>query len=120
MKKIVLTLMVLLSLMEAKERILNTYTIMLEVDETKANGKAWDISGGAPDLLVKVDGVYLDFEKKCKDSYGCSIDFTVENQKSWYFEIYDKDFSSNDLIGKGHCSIGEECQFRGVKITISK
>jgi len=120
MKKMILLLVVLLSLIEAKERILNTYTITIEADATKADGKSWDISGGAPDLLIKVDGVYLDFEKKCKDSYGCSVDFTVENETSWYFEIYDKDFASNDLIAKGNCSVGKECNFNGAKISISK
>jgi len=62
----ILLLIVLLSLIEAKERILNTYTITIEADATKANGKSWYISGGAPDLLIKVDGVYLDFEEKRK------------------------------------------------------
>jgi len=120
MKKMILLLMVLLSLGQAKERILNTYTITLEAEATKADGKSWDISGGAPDLLIKVDGVFLDFEKTCKNSYGCSVDFTVEDETSWYFEIYDKDLASNDLVAKGNCSVGKECHFSGAKISISK
>jgi hypothetical protein len=120
MRKMIVLLMVLFSLGQAKERILNTYSITLEADATKANGKTWDINGGAPDILIKVDGVFLDFEKTCKNSYGCSVDFTVENEISWYFEIYDKDFTSNDLIAKGECSVGKECHFSGAKISISK
>ena len=120
MKKTILALMVLLSLTQAKERILNTYSIKVEANATKANGKAWDVNGGAPDLLIKVDGVFLDFDKKCKNSYGCSVEFTVEQETEWYFEIYDKDFASNDLIAKGNCSVGKECNLTGAKITIGQ
>lgn len=112
--------MVLLSLGQARERILNTYTLTIEADATKTDGKAWDIQGGAPDLFIKIDGVFLDFDKKCKNSYRCSVEFTVENETSWYFEIYDKDFASNDFIAKGDCSVGKECHFSGARISISK
>jgi hypothetical protein len=44
----------------------------------------------------------------------------VEQETSWYFEIYDKDFTSNDLIAKGNCSVGKECSFSGAKITIGQ
>ena len=118
MKKIVLTLMVLLSLTQAKERILNTYTLTVEADSTKTNGNTWDTLGGAPDILIKVDGIYLDFDKKCKNSYRCSVEFTVEKETSWYFEIYDKDFDNNDLIAKGECSVGKECQLSGATISV--
>jgi len=120
MKKMILVLMVLLSLGQAKEHIVNTYTLKVEADATKVDGSSWDISGGAPDLLIKVDGVFLDFDKTCRNSYGCSVDFTVEHGTSWYFEIYDKDIASNDLIAKGNCSVGKECHFSGAKISISE
>lgn len=120
MKKIVLLIMVLLSLTQAKEHIINTYTISIEVEATKVNGKPWDVAGGAPDLLVKVDGIFLDFNKKCKNSYGCKMNFTIENETSWYFEIYDKDLGSNDLIAKGKCTLAKECLIGSAKINISE
>ncbi len=118
MKKIILTFMLLLSLIQAKEHIVNTYTVKVEANSTKANGESWDIWGGSPDILVKINGIYLDFNPKCQDSYRCSVEFTVEKGTSWYFEIYDRDLSSNDLIAKGECSVGKECQLKGATISI--
>ena len=118
MKKTVLALMVLLNLTQAQEHVINTYTLTVETDSTKVDGKSWDILGGAPDILIKVNGVYLNFDKKCKDSYRCNVEFTTENKTSWYFEIYDKDFDNNDLIAKGECSVGKECRLKGATITI--
>jgi len=119
MKKVILLLMVLLNLSQAKERIINTYTLSIEVEATKVNGKAWDVAGGAPDLLIKLNGTFLNFNKKCKNSYGCKLEFTFVNETLWYFEIYDKDLVSNDLIGKGNCSVGKVCILGGATIKIS-
>ncbi len=118
MKKTILTLMVLLNLTQAQEHIVNTYTLTVEADSTKVDGKSWDIWGGAPDILIKIDGVYLDFDPKCQDSYRCSMEFTVEKETSWYFEIYDRDLNNNDLIAKGECSVGKECRLNGATISI--
>lgn len=84
------------------------YEVEVNVQSTKINGKDWDISGGAPDVYVKVDGVFLTMTRKCRNTYRCSVMF-VSKTKSWYFEVYDKDVANNDLIGKGTCSADRKC-----------
>jgi len=116
MKKIILLLTTMLVLIEAKE----TYSLTIKAEPAKTNGKAWDIGGGAPDIFVKIDGIFVDFDRSCKNTYKCTINFTVTKGTSWYFEIYDKDLQNNDLIAKGNCSLGKECSLGGAKIEIEE
>ena len=99
------------------EENLEAYTIEINVKSTKANGKPWDISGGSPDIIINIDGNQLKFREKCRDRYRCSIKF-FSTSDEWYFEIYDKDIISNDLIGKGNCSADDSCTLGLAKIKI--
>ena len=106
----------MLGLIEAKD----TYSLTIKAEPAKINGKPWDIFGGAPDIFIKIDGVFLDFDRNCKNTYKCTVNFTVEKSTSWYFEIYDKDLENNDLIAKGNCSVGDTCSLGGAKIEIEE
>jgi len=118
MKRIVLTIFLILNMLEAKEYTLNVYTIKIDVNNTKSNGLSWDFSGGSPDIYIKVDGRKIPFQPKCRNQYRCSIEFISKSKKHWYFEIYDKDFSSDDLIGKGECSLKEKCTLGNATVYI--
>lgn len=94
------------------------YTATIEVTPNKPNGKPWDFSGGAPDLFILVDN-YSSIKTVCRNKYKCDIPF-ISRDTEWYFEIYDKDFSNHDLIGKGNCKVGNECVLDNAKITVNK
>ena len=86
------------------------YTINVDVASKKANGKAWDMMGGSPDIKVLIDKHPLHLSSSCRDTYRCSLNFTSKKD-NWYIEIYDMDIDSDDLIGKGDCEEGDECNF---------
>ena len=99
----------------------NIYILDIDVKSNKDNGKSWDIAGGSPDIKINIDGKNIPFKQDCKNHYRCSISFMSEKiNKEWYFEIYDKDFNSDDLIGKGNCSFDKSCKLGRAKITIRK
>ncbi|HHB94221.1 MAG TPA: hypothetical protein ENK88_03660 [Campylobacterales bacterium] len=119
MRKIVVLFFTLLLMAEAKEYSVNIYTIEIDVNSTKADGRAWDVAGGAPDILLYIDGKEMRFNKKCRDKYRCSMEFmSRDDRNSWYFEVYDRDFVNSDLIGKGDCEKGDKCNFGLVTIRI--
>jgi len=95
------------------------YDVEINVKSTKENGKTWDISGGAPDLLLKIDGERLTMNDLCRDTYRCTVSFVSEKSR-WYFENYDRDIATNDLIGKGVCSVGQVCNLGQSTIRITK
>jgi len=86
------------------------YTINIDVASKKENGKEWDIMGGSPDIKVLIDKHPLYFLPSCRDTYRCSLNFT-SLKDNWYIEIYDMDIDSDDLIAKGDCEEGEDCDF---------
>jgi len=96
-----------------------TYSIVIDVPNSKANGKAWDIGGGEPDILLKIDGYFEPMFENCKNQYRCVMEFESDATE-WYIEVYDKDKFLNDIIGRGNCSVGETCEFDGVKMRITK
>lgn len=93
------------------------YTINIDVAPKKANGTEWDIMGGSPDIKVLVDKHPLYISPSCRDTYRCSLNFTSKQDK-WYIEVYDMDIDSDDLIGKGDCEEGEDCDFGLAKVRI--
>jgi len=111
-------LKVLLLLSVSSLYAMDSYRLTVEVDATKDSGKAWDIAGGAPDILVKIDNTTI-FKKECKNSYMCKSVFNSEKSK-WYLEIYDKDLRASDLIGKGECEADTNCTLGKAKVTIVK
>ena len=95
----------------------NIYTINIDVASKKTNGNDWDIMGGSPDIKVMIDKHPLPFLPSCRDTYRCSLNFTSLKEK-WYIEVYDMDIDSDDLIGKGDCEEGEDCDFGLAKVLI--
>jgi hypothetical protein len=114
LKKFILMIAIICSLSAKSAFIAN-----IEVADTKANGKAWDYAGGAPDILLYVDGKMVPFSKECKDKYRCEISFISKNEK-WYIEVYDKDIKASDLIGKGECKLNSSCKIGQAVIKITK
>lgn len=90
------------------------YTVSISVKGKKANGKSWDISGGAPDPFMKLMNKNYPV---CNDKYKCTWRFG-SRRDSWYFEFLDEDLSAHDLIGKGRCSAGETCRLGQATVTI--
>lgn len=97
---------------------LNEYIATIEVTPNKQNGKPWDFSGGAPDILLVVQDLSLN-TSVCQNKYKCDIPF-ISRENEWYLEVYDKDISNNDLIGKGICKSEEICQLDSAKVQIKK
>lgn len=114
MLKIFLVLVLLVASVQA-----TTYSVVIDVPNLKANGKNWDILGGAPDILLKVDGHSEPIFDNCKNKYRCVMDFQSDTT-DWYLEVYDKDKLANDIIGRGNCSVGQTCEFDGVKMKITE
>ena len=112
LKKIILftiqSLLVIVSVEANEQAQMYIYDMEVNIQSTKENGKPWDVSGGAPDLKVSVDGEFLTVNQKCRNKYRCTVSF-VSNKTSWYFENYDRDLASDDLIGKGNCGLNKRC-----------
>ncbi len=94
------------------------YSVVIDVPNLKANGKNWDIGGGAPDILLKIDGSFQPMFENCKNTYRCVMEFESDSTE-WYIEVYDKDKLLDDIIGRGNCSVGQTCEFDGVKMRIT-
>jgi len=95
------------------------YIATVSVKSKKIDGKTWDIRGGYPDILLKVDRKKINFNKSCKNTYKCKIQFE-SNSNSWYIELYDKDLISSDIIGNGTCKINESCEIGLAKVFITE
>lgn len=118
-KKIFLSLSLMVLGLQASD--VEVYTITVDVESSKADGKPWDFSGGAPDIVLHIDGKRFQLKSHCRNRYRCSMSFYVEDDNDkWYFEIYDKDLSNDDLIGKGNCSADDSCKLGRATITIKE
>ena len=102
--------------------------ITVEVQQKKANGKAWDAFGGGPDLAIcvktpKGKKCYPDgnsemeiLEPQCRDAFTCT--FTgVYLEAPFEITVVDVDMAANDVAGTGVCE-GAECTLGLAKITI--
>ena len=94
------------------------YQMRIDVASKKSNGQSWDLMGGAPDIKVLVDKKSLGLSNSCLDTYRCAYNFSSKNDR-WYIEVYDSDMDSDDLIGKGECEEGEECNLGEARVVIS-
>jgi len=102
--------------LENKEKL---YSVVIDVEAQKTNGKNWDIFGGSPDIKIVINGQSYFSPTKCKDRYRCSIEFSSTKNK-WYIEVYDKDMKNDDLIGKGDCKVGKNCNLGLAKVKITE
>ena len=89
----------------------------IDVASYKPNGMSWDIAGGAPDILLYVDGKKVG--EVCRNQYRCEILFKTDKQKI-YIEVYDKDLQAHDLIGKGECRVGSVCELTNAKVKLKR
>lgn len=118
LKKVFISTVLLVSVVVVSAQA-TTYSIVIDVPNLKANGKNWDIGGGEPDIFLKVDGDSQPIFENCKNKYRCVMEFDSDTTE-WYLEVYDKDKFANDIIGRGNCSVGQTCEFDGVKMKITK
>jgi len=95
------------------------YIATINVKSKKRDGTTWDIRGGYPDILLKVNRKKIYFIKRCKDKYKCIIQFE-SSDNSWYIEVYDKDLILSDIIGRGTCKVNETCEIGLAKIFIKE
>jgi len=123
LKKIILLTIqsfLIVTMLEANEAVpVYIYDVEINAKSTKENGKTWDISGGAPDLLLKVDGESLIMSSSCRNTYRCTVSFVSEKSR-WYFEADDEDIAINDLLGKSVCSVGQVCNLGRSMIKIKR
>ena len=96
-----------------------SYIATISVKSKKIDGKSWDIRGGYPDILLKLNREKSYFDKSCKDKYKCIIQFE-SSDNSWYVEVYDKDLVSNDIIGNGTCKVNKTCEIGLAKVFIKE
>ena len=88
------------------------YTVVVkkvEVEKTKADGKAWDIDEGKPDLAVTVRNVSRpedkEFTTKTRDdTFSADLNepttIKVRPGQTLEFEVTDKDVALGDTVGK--------------------
>ena len=94
--------------------------IAVTVDQTKPDGRTWDIAGKwvKPDILVSelTTGV----EGKCKDTFTCSIQAWPDSG-TFDLTIIDDDFDKDDPIGQGSCAAvaGGQCRLGAANIRLS-
>ncbi len=110
-----------LAILFAAQAIEQEGTISVTVQKTKANGKAWDAFGGAPDLSICVKtghGIkcYPDgdspmgiIKPACRDSFKCSFSNVYLGRGVVEITVVDVDIAANDTVGKGQCQRGKTC-----------
>lgn len=83
---------------------MRTWEIAVQVTPTKANGSAWDVLGGAPDIALCGSsaggaGCVLaeDAVARCQDAFSCA--FSVSLPETFSATVWDLDVASDDLIG---------------------
>lgn len=82
--------------------------VSVQVASTKADGEAWDVMGGAPDIgicVVTASNTACDPSKlgKCQDAFSCSLRAIVPDE-AFTVWVYDLDLSANDTIGAATCN----------------
>ena len=81
--------------------------VSLQVEETKANGSAWDVGGGKPDLMLIVSNERSGktvITKVAKDSYSVAFDpkaraLEVEDGDILDILVLDEDILDSDIVG---------------------
>lgn len=120
LKKIILLVLISLSTfaIEVKgNKAVYQYTIDVDVQDSKSNGSSWDVTGGAPDIFLRVNGSTIPFSENCRNTYKCIISF-ISDKRSFYIEVYDRDIVNHDLIGKGIVTMGRKYYLGKSKVTV--
>jgi hypothetical protein len=75
-------------------------SITVRVDDHKPNGAAWDVAGGAPDVVIITRTALGVFESgRCQDSFSCSFTSRVPAVGPINITTWDVDIAANDVIG---------------------
>lgn len=106
-------------------------TIHVELDSTKADGRAWDAGGNPPDVALCVtaagatkclpSGASLAAVTgpQCRDALQCTFaDITVP-AGSFHLQVIDVDVMANDLAGEGDCQPGATCRAGQATVTVT-
>jgi len=107
---------------DTNETQIYKYKVEVQASTLKPNGKSWDISGGAPDMVLTVDNEIAYSQVNCHNRYRCTFEIFSKNV-SWYFEVYDRDVVNHDIIGVGECSLAyEPCKIgkATIKVTLDE
>jgi len=112
------TIAILFSLIMCSVYASESFELNVQISSTKDSGKSWDFNSGMPDIFITVDGID---RVKCKDRFYCQTIFNSEiDSQRFSIEIADKDLKSDDFIGSGSCSIGEQCVIGDATIHINR
>jgi hypothetical protein len=98
-----------------------TLSIKVEVDRKKADGRAWDVGNGPPDIALCVtedgeepqcfpsgrnaDAVHV---PKCRDAFTCTFSDLPIALQGLRLEVFDVDLAENDTIGAGAATLGRK------------
>jgi hypothetical protein len=104
-------------------------TAHIKLNDKKADGTAWDASGGLPDLALcyTVDGARVctpgggasippGGKAQCKDSLSCR--FQV-HPRATNIQVIDVDEGRNEVVGSGTCKPGGMCRLGSMSIGMS-
>ena len=106
---------------KAGKKAYNLVLTVVKVKATTADGKAWDVNDGKPDLVVRIKNLtdtsakeFVSEEKT--DTFSARYDqaamLVVEGQRI-QVEVIDKDAVDNDLIGRTSIEVTKEILTRG-------
>lgn len=99
------------------DREIHKYSVEVHAPSTKPDGKAWDVSGGAPDMILSVDGRLTYSNPNCLNRYKCTFEIFSKSD-NFYLEIYDKDMLNNDIIATGYCSTDKICSLGQASVKV--
>jgi hypothetical protein len=105
--------------------------IELEIDPTKADGRAWDAGGEPPDLAICLTSagatkclpmgtsVATVTAPACRDAYRCSFAEVALAPGTFQVQVIDVDALANDVAGQAACTVGTVCRVGQATLTAS-
>jgi hypothetical protein len=89
--------------------------IEVQVNEQMASGWAWDVFGGAPDILIctSVGAEQTCAPYACSDAFRCSAPLQLPPQTPFTVQVVDQDLAWDDPIGEADCDEQGRCVARG-------
>jgi hypothetical protein len=110
-----------------------THTLTVTVATEKADGKAWDVFRGQPDIAFCITSagarrclpggtglVEAGAPAQCQDAFACTSPVALaEGESSAFVEVFDVDGANNDTVGAGSCSVDRECRIGQATVLLS-
>jgi hypothetical protein len=96
-----------LAYLRSEDATYDAFLVSLEVEETKANGSAWDPAGGKPDLRVIISNERSGktfISEVAKDTYSVNFNLKapildVAEGDILEILVYDEDLVDHDIVG---------------------